>query len=278
MDFSNTPAPTVRHDGWTPERRVQFLDRLAQDGNVLAACALVGLSREAAYQLRRREPLFARAWAAALALGREASAQMLGTRAIEGIEEQIWHRGEVVGTRRRYDNRLLLAHVARLDRLVEADTRALADIGRFDELLALASGVAAPEDLACDCTGLPLARAACAKEGLRRAGNILDDVRADAEREWETAGDDGLDEEHAAEIDALEEDALSEWLTAETDALARWDAWFAEACAAADRLLAQPLAGPEAAKFSPRTLSGLSSSPPPVEAPEPGEAPQPGPA
>jgi hypothetical protein len=111
MDLSNTPAPaTVRHDGWTPERRTQFLDRLAQDGNVCAACALVGLSREAAYRLRRREPLFARAWAAAQVHARESVGEVLGTRAIEGLEEQIWHRGEVVGTRRRYDTRPLLAH------------------------------------------------------------------------------------------------------------------------------------------------------------------------
>ena len=61
MDLSNTPVTATRHDGWTPARRAQFLDRLAQNGNVLAARALVGLSREAAYKLRRREPLFARA-------------------------------------------------------------------------------------------------------------------------------------------------------------------------------------------------------------------------
>src|SRR6187431_302171 len=42
-----------------------------------------------------------------------------GTRAIEGIEEEVRYRGEVVGTRRRYDTRLLLAHMARLDKLAE---------------------------------------------------------------------------------------------------------------------------------------------------------------
>jgi hypothetical protein len=39
--FSDLTGP-----GWTPERKVAFLDHLAQKGNVRAACARVGLSRE----------------------------------------------------------------------------------------------------------------------------------------------------------------------------------------------------------------------------------------
>ncbi len=31
-------AATMRHDGWTPARRTQFLDHLAHDGSVRAAC------------------------------------------------------------------------------------------------------------------------------------------------------------------------------------------------------------------------------------------------
>ena len=117
MDLSNTPA--TRHDGWTAARKAQFLESLAHDGNVRAACARVGLSREAAYRLRRRDALFARAWAAAQLQARDNVGEVLGTRAIEGIEEEVWYRGEVVGTRRRYDTRLLLAHIARLDKLAE---------------------------------------------------------------------------------------------------------------------------------------------------------------
>ena len=44
----------IRHDGWTPVRKAQFLDHLARHGNVRAACAAVGLSPEAAYKARRR--------------------------------------------------------------------------------------------------------------------------------------------------------------------------------------------------------------------------------
>src|SRR5687768_13750481 len=92
--------PTPRHDGWTAERRTQFLDDLAQHGNVRVACGRVGMSREAAYRLKRRDALFARTWAAAQVLARGASAEVVADRAIEGIEEDVWYRGEVVGTRR----------------------------------------------------------------------------------------------------------------------------------------------------------------------------------
>lgn len=119
--------------GWTPGRKARFLDRLAVHGNVREACRCVGLSAEAAYRLRRRDEMFARGWAAALVLARQNCEQVLGERAVEGVEEDIFYRGELVGTRRRYDSRLLLAHLARLDRLEDG---AGSDAGRFDEILA----------------------------------------------------------------------------------------------------------------------------------------------
>lgn len=130
---SFTPATSSAH-GWTPERKVLFLDKLSMNGNARAACRAVGMSAEAAYRLRRRDPLFAQGWAAAVVLGREASVQVLADRAIDGIEEEIYYRGELVGTRRKYDTRLLLAHLARLDALVK-DERASKDAGVFDDLL-----------------------------------------------------------------------------------------------------------------------------------------------
>ena len=54
--------PHPRRDGWTAARRRQFLDGLAAGLDVRRACARVGLSRQAAYKLRRRDAGFARAW------------------------------------------------------------------------------------------------------------------------------------------------------------------------------------------------------------------------
>jgi len=113
------PSPTTRHDGWLPDIRVKFLEALAQTGNVQASAYFVQRSRQSAYDLKRRDPDFARAWLAALVLAREEAQDRLQERAIEGIEEPVYYHGEVVGMRRRYDSRLLLAHLARLDRLAE---------------------------------------------------------------------------------------------------------------------------------------------------------------
>jgi len=60
-----TTEPTHRHDGWTPERKRRFLDLLTSGLDVRRACAGVGLSRQAAYRLRRRDAAFSREWSAA---------------------------------------------------------------------------------------------------------------------------------------------------------------------------------------------------------------------
>lgn len=136
------PAPaTPPARTWTADVKVRFLDRLAVHGNVRAACRAVGFSPESAYRQRRNDPVFARGWASAVLQGRENNAQVLAERALEGVEEEVWYRGELVGTRRRYDNRLLLAHLARLDRMVEE----LGDEGDdLDEILALIAGELPP--------------------------------------------------------------------------------------------------------------------------------------
>jgi hypothetical protein len=226
MDMSDTPI--TRHDGWTPARKVQFLEALAADGNVRAACARVGLSREAAYRLRRRDALFARAWAAAQLHGRERVGELLGTWAIEGIEEELWFRGELVGTRRRFDARLLLAHIARLDKLAE-DKRTRADAARFDELMACVAGEAVPEALLSREGELPPDRATCARTMAEGASDAAED-----------------------------EDCHEAYFWAEAEGEALWDGWFADACDAVDRLLGEPLSAPSAA--APRTLSTVSTS------------------
>lgn len=53
---------TIRHDGWTPEKREDFLEALRSLTDVGSAAAQVGMSRSSAYALRQRDPDFARAW------------------------------------------------------------------------------------------------------------------------------------------------------------------------------------------------------------------------
>ena len=58
---------------WSPELRRRFLDRLSAWGNVQAAAAACGLSRQSVYKLRGRDPLFAREWDAGLEAWRAAA-------------------------------------------------------------------------------------------------------------------------------------------------------------------------------------------------------------
>lgn len=138
------PSSKTRHDGWTPDVRVKFLQALARTGNVRAAAHYVQRSRETAYALRRRDADFARAWNAALLIARDNAQDILQERAIEGVEEKIYYHGEEIATRRRYDSRLLLAHLARLDKLAERAT-VQRGAARFDDMLA---AIAAEEDTA----------------------------------------------------------------------------------------------------------------------------------
>ncbi len=259
MDLSAfvSPDPATRRDGWSPERKLRFLDHLAARGNVRAACAAVGMTREAAYTLRRRDALFARGWAAALVLAREAGVEALADKALDGIEEEVWYRGELKGTRRRFDARLLLAHLARLDRLVEeTNHQAADDAARFDELLACLAGAEPPEELRIDDEPLPLDRAP--------ALEMAEDMARDAVREdWierQVANEHGKLSD--AEFAAYQLDLANESARALTLAEAEWDAWFARACRVVDDLLERGKAQPElpAADSSPRTVSEVSSS------------------
>lgn len=117
------PSPrtaTQRHDGWTPERRRIFLESLAECGVVQDACRAAGMSPASAYALRQRKSgaLFALGWAAALRHARERLADELLSRAMHGCTETV-ERGDEVITRHRFDNRLSMAMLTRLDREAE---------------------------------------------------------------------------------------------------------------------------------------------------------------
>lgn len=51
---------------WSKRRRTLFLDHLAESCNVSAAARKAGMDRSSAYDLKDRDPAFARGWGAAL--------------------------------------------------------------------------------------------------------------------------------------------------------------------------------------------------------------------
>jgi hypothetical protein len=111
--------PTIRHDGWTGEKMAIFCETLAETAVVAEACDQARMGISGAYAARRRNPVFAAAWDAALSIARERLADTLLARSMEGNVEQIYKDGELVGERHVLDNRLGLAILRRLDRLAE---------------------------------------------------------------------------------------------------------------------------------------------------------------
>ena len=125
LDAPDAPARchTQRSDGWTPERQRGFLERIAEGATVDEASASVGLSPGAAYALRRRAAggAFALGWDAARHVARPLVAEALFRRAIDGQVDRLTRADGEVIERHRYDNRLALALLARLDRHAEAE-------------------------------------------------------------------------------------------------------------------------------------------------------------
>lgn len=80
--------PGTRSAGWTSDKRRAFLAALSSCLNVRRAVDMVGLTYSAAYQLKRRDPDFARAWAEALDEGYANLELELLRQAIEGCERK----------------------------------------------------------------------------------------------------------------------------------------------------------------------------------------------
>ena len=99
-----------RHDGWTAEKQYAFIEALAETCCVDEACARVGMGRTAAYALRARSDAesFRIAWQAALAVGIKRLTDAVIARATNGVGRPVFYKGEVVGERRYYDNRLAM--------------------------------------------------------------------------------------------------------------------------------------------------------------------------
>jgi hypothetical protein len=135
-----TETRLLRHDGWTPEKKRLFLERFAECGIILEACEAAGMSARAAYNLRDRDPFFAAGLDAASVKARAPLADEAYSRARNGVVERIYKDGVIVAEKHRYDNRLTMAVLARLDsRIDRAEERGEAHLAlaeRWDDFLA----------------------------------------------------------------------------------------------------------------------------------------------
>ncbi|WP_336977913.1 hypothetical protein [Altererythrobacter fulvus] len=242
------------HTGFTPERRMRFCERLAGCGNVRLACAMSGISAMTAYRARRRDGLFAQVWDRALALARDHAEAVLADRALEGIAEPVFHGGEVVGYRRRYESRLLLAHLARLDRRCDAldgggDQLGEAPVEAFDLLLARLGAVDAAED------ALPAREEHVAHAGAAAERAALAEIWPEEPDDGEVSEEDmndpdwegtDRDDDHSADECAEDNCVLAAGSEARERAGEEWDAAHASLCARLDALCDEPCTVPDA--------------------------------
>jgi hypothetical protein len=104
-----TPVPvSPRADGWTRDKQIAFIEALAETACVATAAARVGMSRESAYRLRARPDAasFRAAWEAALDYGYHRLGEAALDRALNGVAIPVFYKGEQIGERRHYDERL----------------------------------------------------------------------------------------------------------------------------------------------------------------------------
>ena len=108
--FTPVPRKCNRHDGWTPERQAAFIEGLALTGSVHAAAKRVGMTTEGAYMLRRApgSDSFRVAWAEALDAGVTRLEDLAIDRAINGVEVPMYSYGKLIGSRRVFNDRLLM--------------------------------------------------------------------------------------------------------------------------------------------------------------------------
>lgn len=220
---TQSAAPSGGHS-FTPLLIARFLEHLSRSGNVRAAALAAGVSQQTVYVRRRRDPAFAAGWEAALLHARAAAEQVLAERAIMGTTETIWYRGEAVGQRQRFDARLLLAHLARLDARAAKASPAIHRLAEeFDDmLLALGEGEAPAQAAALPDPERAAYIEDCEGEALRRFHEENPEPDQDADDElWDLWGE--VRDAMTAQARAT---AAAEW-DGETDArCARLEALF----------------------------------------------------
>lgn len=91
----------------TPQRVKKFLREMEKTGNLKASSAYIGVVPQTIYKAMDRDPHFKDAVEAARNKASRDIENELRRRAIDGVEEDIFHQGVVVGTKKTYSDRLL---------------------------------------------------------------------------------------------------------------------------------------------------------------------------
>lgn len=101
------PAAAIRRI--TPKKLARFLEALAECGNVRIAASRATLSRDALYAYRQTHADFAQGWKDALQSAMELVLEPEALRrAVEGVNEPVFHAGAKIATVKKYSDTLLI--------------------------------------------------------------------------------------------------------------------------------------------------------------------------
>jgi len=92
----------------TDRVKAMFLDELAVNGNVSAACRSAGVARQTAYRHQSEDHEFAEAWSDALEQATDRLELEARRRAHEGTPEPVFYQGVECGTVQRYSDTLMI--------------------------------------------------------------------------------------------------------------------------------------------------------------------------
>lgn len=92
---------------FSPGVRQRFLEALSRDGVIGNACRAVGVSRSTVAKYREEDPAFAEAFADAMEAGVDWLETAAIERAVNGVTEPVFYKGEIVGEIQRYSDSLL---------------------------------------------------------------------------------------------------------------------------------------------------------------------------
>lgn len=86
----------------------KFLETLAQTGNVSKSAKKVGITRRRAYQVRHEDTEFSTLWDEAIEIAADALEEEARRRAVTGVLDPVFYKGDKVGAIRKYSDVLLI--------------------------------------------------------------------------------------------------------------------------------------------------------------------------
>lgn len=85
-----------------------FLAAFAENGNVSLSATIAGIDRQTHYEWKRSDPDYAEAFTDAEGQAADRLEQEARRRAVDGVDEPVFYKGDEVGTIRKYSDTLLI--------------------------------------------------------------------------------------------------------------------------------------------------------------------------